>query len=48
VLKIFRKKKFRVKKFRSYGGYEWAKLLTRWPKGDVIWTALEFDRVWEI
>jgi len=33
------------KKFRSYG---WAKLLTRWLKGDVIWTAQEFDRVWEI
>jgi len=31
VLKIFRKKKFRVKKLRSYG---WAKLLTRWLKGE--------------
>jgi len=43
VLKIFRKQNFRVKKFRSYG---WAKLLTRWPKGDVISRAQEFDCVW--
>ena len=44
VLKIFCKKKFHVKKISSYG---WAKLLTRWLKGDVIWTAREFDCVCE-